>query len=377
MTPMSPVNPPPARLREIDLLRFVAALLVMIHHYVGRLGGWGVQNHHNMPGIAQIAHFGNLGVDLFFLISGFVILMSAWGRGVGDFAVSRVVRIFPGYWFGVTLAVVAFLAIGQTPWAGHNPIAVYLPNMTMFQMGIGVNHMEVVYWTLWVELHFYVLISLLVWRGITYERCLAFMVLWIVLGTFSMEADFLPLAAILLPPWAPYFVAGMAFYLIHRFGPNLLLWLIVFGCWGLAVPYRIASVSPELEWPEVWDAVVTGGVTFAFLVMAMVSVGMFDIVRWRGFTVLGALTYPLYLVHETVGRVLDDLLGAHLGRWTLLGVSCAAALAAAYLVQRFVEAPAQRWARRRLKAALARLRREGLPAVRRQTPSRSPAEASR
>ena len=91
---------PPARLRELDLLRFVAAMLVMLHHYVGRLAGWGVQNHHNMPGLAAVTHFGNLGVDLFFLISGFVILMSAWGRGVGDFAVSRVVRIFPSYWFG-------------------------------------------------------------------------------------------------------------------------------------------------------------------------------------------------------------------------------------------------------------------------------------
>ncbi|MFG2084984.1 MULTISPECIES: acyltransferase family protein [unclassified Spirillospora] len=375
MTSAPPVDRP--RLRELDLLRFLAAVLVVLHHYVGRIGGWGVENHHNMPFLAPVTHFGNLGVDLFFLISGFVILMSAWGRKVGDFAVSRTVRIFPGYWAGVVFALVGFLAIGQTPMAGHSPLVPFLPNLTMLQMGIGVPGMENVYWTLWVELHFYVLISLLVWRGITYGRCVAFMVLWIVLGLFAQEADFAPLAAILMPPWAPYFVAGMAFYLIHRFGPNLLLWLIVAGCWALVVPYRIATVNDDLAWPLMWEAAITGGVTLCFLIMAMVANHQFEVVRWRGFTVLGALTYPLYLVHETVGRVLYELIGSQLGRWTLLGVSCAVAFGFAYLVQRLVEEPAQRWMRSRLKTALARLRQDRLPLTRNQTPSRSPAEAIR
>lgn len=375
MTPAPPVDRP--RLRELDLLRFLAAVLVVLHHYVGRVAGWGVENHHNMPFLAPVTHFGNLGVDLFFLISGFVILMSAWGRGVGDFAVSRVVRIFPGYWFGVILALVGFLAIGETPMAEHSPLLPFLPNMTMLQMGIGVPDMEVVYWTLWVELHFYVLIALLVWRGITYKRCVAFMVGWLVFGVFAQEANFTPLTAALMPPWAPYFVAGMAFYLIHRFGPNLLLWLLVAGCWALAVPYRIATVNDLLAWPRMWDAAITGGVTLCFLIMAMVANHQFEMVRWRGFTVLGALTYPLYLVHETVGRVLYELIGSQLGRWTLLAVSCALAFAFAYLVQRLVEEPAQRWMRSRLKTALARLRQDRLPLTRNQTPSRSPAEAIR
>ncbi|MFB4308729.1 acyltransferase family protein [Actinomadura sp. GTD37] len=373
------MTPPVARPRlvELDLLRFVAAVVVMLHHFVGRIAGWGVENHHNMPFLAPVTHFGNLGVDLFFLISGFVILMSAWGRGVGDFAVSRTVRIFPAYWFGVSLSLLGFMAIGQTPAAGHGPLAPYLPNLTMLQTGIGVPSMENVYWTLWVELHFYVLIALLVWRGITYERCVAFMVGWVLLAVFAQEADAVPLMAALMTPWAPYFVAGMAFYLIHRFGPNLLLWLIASGCWALAVDYRQATVNDDLAWPRVWDAAITGGVTFAFLIMALVATHQFPAVRWRGFTVLGALTYPLYLVHESVGRTLDELLRSHLGRWTLLAVSCAAALLCAYLVQRFVEEPLQRWMKPKLKAVLTRSRQRSRPPVRRQTPPRSTVEAAR
>ncbi|RFS83642.1 acyltransferase [Actinomadura spongiicola] len=374
---MTPVPPTERRLRELDMLRFLAALLVMLHHFVPRLGGWGVENHHYMPGIAQIAHFGTLGVDLFFLVSGFVILMSAWGRGVGDFAVSRVVRIFPGYWFGVTLALVGFLVVGAAPLNSPDAIRPYPSNLTMLHPGLGVPHMEIVYWTLWLELHFYVLIAFLVWRGITYERCVAFMVGWIVLGVFAQEADFTPLTIALMPSWAPYFVAGMAYFLIHRFGSNLLLWLIVAGCWALAVPYRIASVTKELAWPGVWDAVVTGGVTFLFLIMAMVATHQFDMVSWRGFTLLGALTYPLYLVHETVARTLAHFIGSALGRWALLGVFCAVALPTAYLVHRFVEEPAQRLLRPRLKAGLVRLRQSRVPIPRNQTPARKTAEVAR
>ena len=347
------------RLRELDLLRFVAAVLVMFHHYVGRIAGWGVENHHAMPVLAPVAHFGGLGVDLFFLISGFVILMSAWGRDLGDFAVSRIVRIFPGYWFGVTFALLLFLALGETPIASRSPLVAYLPNMTMLQTGIGVPDMEVVYWTLWAELHFYVLIALLVRRGVTYGRCVAFMVAWLLLAVFAEGSRATLLSSLLMPGWAPYFIAGMAFFLVHRFGPNLLLWLIAAACWALAVHHRTTVVNHELVWPNVWESVVTGAVTFMFLLMAMVATHQFEMLEWRGFTVLGALTYPLYLVHESLGRALTELLGARLGRWPLLGVCCAAALVSAYLVHRFVEAPSQRWMRSRLKAALHRLRWEG------------------
>ncbi|TDD68434.1 acyltransferase [Actinomadura darangshiensis] len=375
MTSAPPADRP--RLRELDLLRFVAALLVVFHHYVGRIAGWGVPNHHNMPVLASITHFGNLGVDLFFLISGFVILMSAWGRGVGDFAVSRTVRIFPAYWVGVSLSILSFFAIGETPVASHNPLVAYLPNMTMLQTGIGVPNMENVYWTLWVELHFYALIAVLIWRGITYERCVAFMVGWLLLGLFAQEADFSPLTAVLMPPWAPYFVAGMAFFLIHRFGPNLLLWLIAAGCWALAVYYRQGTVNAELAWPRVWDAVIAGGVTFTFLLMAIVATHRFEAVSWRGFTFLGSLTYPLYLVHESIGRVLYELLRSHLGRWTLLGMSLIAAFGTAFLVHRLIEEPLQRWVKPKLKAGLGRLRQEWPSLVRNKTSPRSTVEAIR
>ncbi|WP_119726964.1 acyltransferase family protein [Thermomonospora amylolytica] len=360
MTPSNAVMPAPdARLRELDLLRFVAALAVVLHHEVGRIAGWGVHNHDNLPYVSVVSHFGNLGVDLFFLISGFVILMSGWGRGVGDFAVSRVVRLFPAYWFGVTLVVVLYLLTGIAGFTltpdGDTPLLVYLPNMTMMEVGAGAQKMETVYWTLWVELHFYALAALLIWRGITYSRCVGFLVGWLLLGVFAHEAEFGLLEKLLFPTWAPYFIAGMAFYLVYRFGPNLVLGLIITCCWALAAYYRSTIVNEELVWPGVWAHVTIAVVTVIFIIMALVATRRLSWLRWRGFTVLGALTYPLYLLHETLGRVLVEKLRPHMDNWELLGLCIVVSLTVSYLVYRLVETPAQRWMKPRLKAAAAQI----------------------
>ncbi|WP_375539038.1 sulfatase-like hydrolase/transferase [Actinomadura sp. J1-007] len=319
------------------------------------------------PELAPVAHFGYLGVELFFLISGFVILMSAWGRRPGDFAVSRVVRIYPAYWFSVLLGLVLFLTTGAAVPYGPDdpdPVGRVLPNLTMLQEGIGVKPLEVVYWTLWVELHFYVLVALLAWRGITYNRCVTFMVSWLLLGAYAHEAGNAFLEKALFPTMAPYFIGGMAFYLIHRYGPNLVLGLVIGACWALGVHYGVQGISGLNAWPGVHEWVVPTVVTALYLIMALVATRRLAWLSWRGFTILGALTYPLYLLHEMVARAIVKQFFPHpiLDRLTILPVITVAVLLAAYLVHRLVEVPLQALMRPRLKAALAQIRRDGAPA---------------
>ncbi len=353
---------PDERLYEIDLLRFVAAVLVLLHHFVGRIAGWGPEGYPDLGGVLpHVTQYGFLGVDLFFVISGFVILMSSWGRPVGDYAVSRVVRILPAYWFAVTLALGLYMTTGHV-WIrpGDDPdlsLLVYLPNMTMLQEGVGVQDLDPVYWTLWVELHFYALIALLVWRGVTYARCVAFMVAWLIGGQFVQETEFTFLKVLLIPEWAPYFIAGMAFYLMYRFGPNLALTLIALAGWALAVYHRSTTVNPDLKLPPYHQAVIAAGVTLAFLVMWLVATRRLRWLAWRHWVPVGALTYPVYLVHDTIGRVLWEEYRDDLGHWQQLGVSVAVTLTVSILIYRLVEKPVQRLLRPRLKAALEQIRR--------------------
>lgn len=357
---MASMNRPSGRLRELDLLRFVAAIAVMLHHFTGvPTGAWPQDARKVFPELNPAADFGYLGVELFFMISGFVILMSVWERGVGEFAVSRVVRLFPAYWFSVGLAMIVFFATGAAVDYGpgsQSPLVRFLPNLTMLQTGAGAPNMEVVYWTLWIELHFYVLVALFLWRGITYPRCVGFMAGWLLSGVFAQEADVAALKALLFPQWAPYFIAGMALFLMYRFGQNIVLWLFVGSCWALTVYYGVHNMDPSNAWPGIHQYVIPAAITGMYAVMALVATHRLGWLRWKGLTVAGGLTYPLYLVHETISRPLIKLLAPQLDRWAVLGIAIASCLVAAILIWLVLERPAQRWLRGHLRKAGAQIR---------------------
>lgn len=84
------------RLAVLDGLRLLAALMVVVYHYLAQGDGPWQADSRRLFGFADVVSgYGWLGVQLFFVISGFVICMSAWGRPVGDFFVSRAVRRSP------------------------------------------------------------------------------------------------------------------------------------------------------------------------------------------------------------------------------------------------------------------------------------------
>lgn len=95
--------------------------------------------------------------------------------------------------------------------------------------------------------------------------------------------------------------------------------------------------------------------------MILVATGRTRWLRWSRLTVLGALTYPLYLVHSQLALPLLDALYPSAGRWTALAVVLAASLLSAYAVQRWVERPVAAWMRVRLRASLEPLRRTAEP----------------
>ncbi|QKW33632.1 acyltransferase [Actinomadura sp. NAK00032] len=355
------------RLRELDLLRFIAVAAIVLHHFAGvRSTVWSGRDAQKVfPELAPVAHFGYLGVQLAFMISGFVILMAAWDRNAGDFAVARFVRIYPAYWFSVLLSFGLFLASGSAvPYKdGDGPLQRVLPNLTMLQDGMHVAPLEVVYWVLWVELHFYVLIALLARVGITYGRCVTFMVSWLLVGAYAKESGSSLLHTLFFPDTAPYFIAGMAFFLIYRFGSNIALWLIIAASWALSVHYLVNDISPLNAWEGVHEIVIPVVLSVLFALMALVALRKLTWLSWRGFTFLGAVAYPLYLMHETVARTIVKVFFPHpiIDRLTILPVITASVVVAGILVHLFVERPLQALMRPRLASAMAQIRRGGAP----------------
>ncbi len=344
---------PAARLVAVDGLRFAAALMVLAFHYTGREGGtakaWGGTAPETFPELYRITSYGWLGVELFFVISGFVICMSAWGRTPGQFFRSRITRLMPAYWPAVLLT---FAVVSLYP-AIRGPIATsdLLLNLTMLNDPFGVRHVDGVYWTLWVETRFYLLFLLVLWRGLTYRRTLLFCYGWTVAAAVAAAVDEPLLTLVVQPGYAPYFVAGMAFYLIRRFGSDLNTWGLVAVSFLIAqhhVVDRVAATVGQIGRPlAAQPAMAFIGLVFA--VMAAVALGKLDWVRWGWLTAAGALTYPLYLLHELIGWVLIAVLRDHLPRYVVLGGVTAAMLLASWLLHRLVERPGARLLRRLLE----------------------------
>ena len=348
-------RPRTGRLRELDLLRFAAALAVMAHHFTGvPRGSWNGDPRIIFPSLSVVTRFGHLGVNLFFLISGFVILMSAWGRTPGDFAISRVVRLFPAYWFGVVLSFALFELPGLVgaPLGARSRL---LPNLTMLQEGVGAGSMELPYWTLWVELHFYVLIALFVWRGVTYGRCVGLMAAWLFARRAAQEGGLALLKALL--SWL-----GAVLHRGHGVLPDLPVRL---EPRAVAVRRRLlgarrllrAAHRPALERLARRPPVRLPGRDHRGLrrdgAGRAARPGLAELAEAPA---LGALTYPLYLLHETVSRVVIKQLDWRMDPRGVLAIAVGATLISAYLVHRFVERPAQRRLRTGLRHAADQIR---------------------
>jgi peptidoglycan/LPS O-acetylase OafA/YrhL len=338
----APAPGPRGRLLALDGLRLVAALMVCLYHYTGRGGtvsaSWHANPAHVFPVLSRAAVYGNLGVQFFFVISGFVICMSSWGRTLGDFFRSRVARLYPAYWVALLLVTAASLALP----AVVRPVRLdeFLVNLTMLQQPMGATRVLGVCWTLWVEVRFYVLFALLVvLRGVTYRRVVLFAAVWTTAAVLCRSSGDALLNQVVMPEYAPFFVGGLALYLIHRFGGDLLAWGIVAMSWLLA-----QSAATQGLWgphPHRDPYVVVLVVTAAFAAVAAVAVGWTRWASWPWLVTAGALTYPFYLVHEHLGwfviRVLHRGLG--LPAWPTLAVTVAGMLLLAWLIHRFVERP--------------------------------------
>ncbi|MFE9447176.1 acyltransferase family protein [Streptomyces sp. NPDC006739] len=344
------------RLLALDGLRLVAALMVCLYHYTGRGGpvaaSWHQSPTRMFPSLHQAAVYGCLGVQFFFVISGFVICMSSWGRTLGDFFRSRVARLYPAYWAALVLVTGAAVAL---PVVVH-PVRTdeFLVNLTMLQQPMGVPRVLGVCWTLWVEVRFYVLFALLVVaRGVTYRRVVLFCGGWTLAAAVCASSGNALIEQLVMPQYAPFFVGGLALYLVHRFGGDLLLWGIVGVSWLLGQYTATRGLwHPGSQGPVHRDPhVILLIVTLAFAAVAAVALGWTRWANWRWLTTAGALTYPFYLVHEHLGwfviRVLHRSLG--LPPWPTLAVTVLGMLALAWLIHRFVEKPVGPRLKRALK----------------------------
>jgi peptidoglycan/LPS O-acetylase OafA/YrhL len=337
------------RLLEIDLLRFLAALSVVLYHWAFRGHAADGLSSMHYPAIAGWAKYGFLGVELFFVISGFVILMSARSGSLRDFAVSRVVRLYPAFWFCCTLSALVMLWLAPGRPGYEVGFAQYLVNMTMFSGFVGVASIDGVYWSLFVEMRFYLMVALVLALG-WMPRVERLLWVWLAIVFVQQFVRTGPLWMIFNTAYAALFIAGAVLYLVHERGWTAARALLLNLCLLLAIWQQLKGL-PALEKHYRTDFspfAVAGCIVLIFAVMAAAASGGLRWLRHPWCLPLGATTYPLYLVHQNIGYLVFDSLLARTDRHLLFWGAVLAVIALAYAIHRGIEKPLAAWMRRRL-----------------------------
>ena len=356
------------RLRELDGMRGLAALLVVFYHFFAR---WAEPIHSEtlyphgnflaqLPGIAWL---GAYGVLLFFLISGFVIMLTLErSSGVADFALRRAARLWPAMLVCATLSAlvtnvsgIAFTDGGEAQW--HVTPFEYASSILFFPPGLvtaaldlpEADWVEGVYWTLWAEVRFYAVICLvfLIWRA-------RFLTAWAVVQAASTAVDaaravtpdgdwfYHPLVIALQPDHLAWFSLGLCGCMIWTDRRAAMVWVVA----ALAVTALLIGDVVELQGGRIGLAPAAGqaALFFAAVILPFAlflrRAAIMRALAWRPLLACGAASYPLYLFHERV-----SMTGFHfadrIGVPPVLGVvlMLAAVLSAAFAVHRYVERP--------------------------------------
>lgn len=145
------------RVEVIDAMRGIAAVWVMLYH--AKEGGHVDALCEALPSwaVAWLFTQGHLGVPIFFVLSGFVMVLTAprgavTAKAAGKALARRLLRLYPPYLLSIVVALVALLIKGGWPAGGGYSLAAHL----LFIQGLlQFEPLNGVYWTLTIEIQFY------------------------------------------------------------------------------------------------------------------------------------------------------------------------------------------------------------------------------
>lgn len=317
------------RSMELDALRGGAALVVVLYHYSTRYGE--IYGHTN-PDYFSFK-YGYLGVNLFFMISGFVIFMTLSRiNEVSEFIQKRVVRLFPAYLAAVvlTFGIVSIFGLDGRDVSFRDAIL----NLTMLQGFLPglVEHVDGAYWSLTVEISFYVLMAFVVHYRLR-ERIYTISSIWLstslvilLLGSVD-DQNFIvgALRYYTIAEYAHLFVAGIMFYLM-RVKPDFRNHVFVFCC-----------VALQFIFNPVVDSLFVGTFFFMFYLMANQKLGFLNN---KILVFFGTISYSLYLIHQNIGYVIiKSLESTGLTSSIYLFIPISLSVALAVIITYYIERP--------------------------------------
>lgn len=314
----------PHKIISLEVVRGLAAAVVLLHHTLA------AESAQYEEWTRNILDPGRIGVVMFFVVSGYVIPLSLDKQSLPVFAVRRLFRLFPLYWFALALYAVLDPTVRNDD---HPPIG-WVLNVLMVQGLLPIETIIPTAWTLGIEMAFYVQAAVFQ----TYFRRVPADVLgyaWLTAFALTMVAQGLTGRSLPATGALLLFTAaiGHVFYLVqHRGLPRARMWAMV-GCGLVAVP--VASLSGGRVDPD-WPPLVYGASWIVGIIGFAVVHTLGRFVEQPLAAFLGNTSYAVYLLHPLVHNLLE--IRSSLVVMSIIA-TCVATYGLSYVVHRFLEAP--------------------------------------
>lgn len=328
---------PPRTIIAIDLMRFLAALLVVGYHV--DVAYWLSPSPHGAPILAghaaastgnPLSRVGWIGVELFFVISGSVIATSARHADWRGFLRRRALRLAPAAWVCATLTLLLLLSTGL---CSPGILGPWLRSVAFWPVG---EQIDGSYWTLGVECFFYLAVAAVIGDGRHPARLttLAWLIGLVSGGGWAASLvapdAVLPVmnnatATLLLLPHGIFFALGMMIALLHqgdggsageraddartapahRLFPHIAMLVAMAGAAAIEINAHAAARAASMQVPV---SMLLANALFAATVLGLIAAPLLQrplamLIAPDTARALGMMTYPLYLLHQDGGAV--------------------------------------------------------------------------
>jgi peptidoglycan/LPS O-acetylase OafA/YrhL len=355
---MSDTNLSGSRVLALDGLRAIAILLVMGFHYFNDFIALKLNLYPYKDAFAgfPIFLYGMLGVQLFFLISGFVIALTLENcNSPYEFFVRRFARIWPAL---LVCSIITFLIMkaSSSPYSASRELhwPNFLPSLTLTPAELwstyfpGVDFVDNVYWSLLIEARFYVIAVVVFWsfkRSNFAQNLIVFTYISILFRAALQRI--IPgsneiYSLILVPDFMPWFAAGAVFYELftNRMRPG---YAVVLLCSMIVIIFRTSTFVGDPLSPLI--VCIFAALFFAAFWLVATKSSIARCLETRALVWVGICSYSVYLLHNSLGKVMltsipkDTPIGL---QFTFIIAVAAVMISVGYVSFILVEQPARR-----------------------------------
>lgn len=276
-------------IKSIQYLRGIAAVLVVLFHASNAL------MTHFTQGAKNYFTWGEAGVDLFFIISGFIMVYITYNKDISfkNFFLKRIIRIYPVFWVYATIALIIFLINPNMINRSTAMPTLILPSYLLIPYTEFTNLVQVA-WTLVYEVHFYLIFGLCLFftNKFRYIAAGIFLSLLAISSLINYDAYYLKFVS---NPIILEFLLGMIVYFIifRKSTKDLII---------LTILFLISLLTIYLNDQQAMRIIKYGIPSFVFMLVVVYldsirMLGVGNSIFSKFLTLLGDSSYSLYLSH--------------------------------------------------------------------------------